>query len=214
MKRALAVLFALSVIFTEPTYGETQPAPQPTASSRAEELVRELRQFPAALQPAGRTTALEERRTRVFQELRMLGPASLPALIAGLADPDVQIRRNVALFLNIAAGKWSASPDPRLNIRPALSALITASHDADSRVRGLAAQAIGTIGPDAARAVPALIALLANPDEGSRNSACIGLTGIGPRAKDALPALRKALSDPSPDVQHFAQRAISAIEAP
>jgi HEAT repeat protein len=129
-----------------------------------------------------------------------------------LADQDVQIRRNVALFLNVAAGGWYERTRPRLDIRGCLPALITALADSDARVKGLAAQAVGAIGPEASPAVPALIALLGSVDEGSRNSACIGLTGIGSSAREALPALRKALSGPSPDVKRFARRAIDTIE--
>jgi HEAT repeat protein len=99
-----------------------------------------------------------------------------------------------------------------MDIRGCLSALIAALADSDARVKELAAQAVGAIGPEASPAVPALIALLGSADEGSRNSACIGLRGIGPSAREALPALRNALSDRSTDVQRFARRAIDAIE--
>jgi HEAT repeat protein len=197
-------------------FGQAQSAAQPIASNRAEALVRELRQFPAGLPATGRSDgrpdAVEEQRRSVYEELRVLGAASLPALVAGLADPDVQIRRNVALFLNTAAGSWYTPLLPRLDIRQCLSALIGALQDRDARTRGLAAQAIGEIGSDASAAVPALIALLLDPEEGSRNSACIGLAGIGPGAREALPALRRALSDPSTYVRSFCQRAINTIE--
>jgi HEAT repeat protein len=102
---------------------------------------------------------------------------------------------------------WSRSCD---NFR--LKPLITALSDTDDRVRALAAQAVGAIGPDASPAVPALITLLSSADEGSRTSALIGLTTIGPAARDALPAVRQALNDPSADGRRFAQRAIGAIE--
>jgi HEAT repeat protein len=131
--------------------------------------------------------------------------AALPALRRGLASPDVQVRRNVVLFLNVAA-------NPVSMVQPCLPELITALHDSDARVRALAAQAIGEIRPMAVSAVPGLVLLLADPDEGSRNSACILLAGIGPAARDALPALRRALSDASPDVRRFAQRAIDRID--
>jgi len=49
----------------------------------------------------------------------------------------------------------------RIRIVPARS-LIAALKDPDARVRELAAQAVGSIGPDASSAVPALIALLAH----------------------------------------------------
>ena len=69
-----------------------------------------------------------------------------------------------------------------MNIESTLPALITSLEDRDERVRELAGQAIGEIGPNAAAAVPPLIKLLSDLSEGSRNSACIGLAGIGPAA--------------------------------
>lgn len=199
------------------TVGRAQSAAQPIAFNRAAALVQELRQFPAGLPASARSDGspdlTEERRGRVYAELKALGSAAIPALADGLADADVHIRRGVAFFLNMAAGTWNKSSENKLDIRGCLRSLIAALKDPDARVRELAAQAVGTIGPDASSAVPALIALLAYPDEGSRHSACIGLTGIGSRARAALPELRKALSDPSTHVRRFAQEAINAIES-
>ncbi|MBK5295534.1 MAG: HEAT repeat domain-containing protein [Vicinamibacteria bacterium] len=191
----------------------------PGDSTQAERLLQQLREFPAALPGIARSDGsrdpVEERRRAVYLQLREIGKDALPALAArGLSHPDVQIRRNVALFLSVAAGGWSDLSQPKLDIHPCLSSLIEAVADTDARVRQLAAQAIGAIGSPAAPAVPVLVKLLTDPDEGSRNSACIGLTGIGPPARDALPALRRALSDPSGDVRRFAQRAIKRIDVP
>jgi HEAT repeat protein len=194
--------------------GATGLSAQSNAQS-ASELVAALRQFPAAIPggapSSGRPDPQEVKRRAIYEQLLTLGSAGMPTLIRGLADPDVQVRRNVALFLNAASGGWYGLPKPRLDIRTCLPALIAALSDRDARVRELSAQAIGTIGPVAVSAVPALITLLASSDEGSRNSACIGLAGIGPLADQALPALRKALADPSADVRSFAKRAIEAI---
>lgn len=184
------------------------------AQDEADQLVRQLRDFRAALPPGGRLDATEQKRRELYARLGELGDQALPALARGLADPDVQIRRNVALFLNIAARSSFDSSRPKMNIERALPALIVALEDQDGRVREVTAQAIGEIGQNAAAAVPALIKLLADSEEGSRNSACVGLTGIGPAAKSALPALRKALSDPSEPVRRSAQRAIDRIETP
>lgn len=211
-------VIVLSIVLVASMSGPAQLAVAPVAAGRADELVQQLRQFPASL-PAGapsdgRLDAMEERRRRLYDELRALGSASLPGMVRGLADRDARIRRNVALSLGAAAGTWYKPAEPRLDIQPCLPALIAATEDPDARVRELAAQAIGAIGPDASSAVPALIHLLAFADEGSRNCACIGLTGIGPGARAALTALRRALSDPSADVRRFAQRAISTIDTP
>lgn len=204
----------LDLLLVLMTLGCAHSAQSSTPS--ADDLVAELKQFRAALPPSGRSDGqpdpTEERRRATYDRLWTLGPAAVPALNRGLADPDVQIRRNVALFLNVAGDTWYEPSRPRLDIRPCLKALIASLSDTDDRVRALAAQAVGAVGPEASSAVPALVALLASPDEGSRNSALIGLTKIGPAARDALPAVRNALNDPSADVRRFAQRAIGAIE--
>lgn len=206
-------IMALAFVLWVPMFGSSQST---ESGLSAEQLMAELRQFRASLPGVapshGVPDPTEQHRQSVYDQLWTLGPAALPALNNGLASPDVQTRRNVALFLNVAAGGWYDRARPRLDIRGCLTALIVALADADGRVRELAAQAVGAIGPEASPAVPALIALLGSSEEGSRNSACIGLTGIGPGARAALPALRKALSDPSPDVTRFARRAIDTIE--
>jgi HEAT repeats len=189
--------------------------PRPTQSP--EELVRALGQFPAALPGVAPSTGvhppLEQRRREVYDQLWSLGAAALPALCRGLSDPDVQVRRNVALFLGVAGGNWyDRERQPRLVIGECVPNLVRAIEDSDSRVRELAAQAIAVTGEAGVSAVPALIRLLESDSEGDRNSACIGLAGIGPAAREALPALRKALSDPSKDVRGFAKRAIDRIE--
>jgi HEAT repeats len=209
-----ATVTVMSIVLILSASGHSQSV-QPSGQS-ADELVAELRQFPAALPGMAPSNGVpdpkEERRHTLYDRLWTLGPAALPALGRGLADPDVQVRRNVALFLGVAGGTWYEPTRSRLDIRPCLAALTVALADPDARVRQLAAQAVGAIGAGASSAVPALIALLGSPDEGSRNSACIGLTGIGSGAREALPALQKALSDPSADVRRFAQRAIETIE--
>jgi HEAT repeat protein len=160
----------------------------------------------------GRIDPVEQRRHELYSQLWMLGNDALPALSSGLVDPDVRLRRNVALVLNVIAGGWFDRSWSGINIRPCLPALMKALDDNDAYVRGWSAQAIGSIGPDAAEAVPALIAMLRNQDVGLRNSAAIALRGIGPEAKSALPALREALSDPNEQVRRFAARAIENIE--
>jgi HEAT repeat protein len=193
------------------------PAPREQAeSAQADHLVRALGEFPPALKATVRSNGtpdpVEARRAVAYQRLRDLGEGAMPALARGLTDPDVRVRRNVALFLAVAGGNWRTPGEPKLNIESCLNALTGALADSDPRVRQLSAQAVGTIGPAAAPAVPALIKLLEDEDEGSRNSACIGLADIGPAASAAMPALRKALNDPSNDVRRFAQRAIEKIE--
>jgi HEAT repeat protein len=202
--------FLAASVFAEPShfFSSTQ--------GLADDLVKQLRELPTPLPGVapsnGITPPIELRRQELYSELRQLGRDALPALARGLNDPDVQIRRNVALVLNVLAGSWFDRSQPRVNIRECLSALVAALGDSDSNVRAWAAQAIGEIGAEAAEAVPALVTLLRNGDEGSRNSACIALRKIGPVAKGALPALREALSDPSAAVRRFAMLAIDSIQ--
>jgi HEAT repeat protein len=188
----------------------------PEVPQSAEELVQALRQFPAAIPgiaPShGALSPSEQLRREIYDRLWSLGSGALPALCRGLADPDVQVRRNVALFLGVAGGEWYDPGRPRLATKECVPSLARALADSDSRVRELAAQAVGATVAEGVSAVPALIALLGSPSEGDRNSACIGLAGIGPAAKAALPALEKALADSSRSVRAFAQRAIDRID--
>jgi len=181
-----------------------------------EELVQALRQLPAGIPGGAPSTGvlppIEQLRHDIYDRLWTLGSTAVPALCRGLADPDVQVRRNVALFLGAAGGDWYERGRPRLPINQCVPALAKALDDTDNRVRELAAQAVGATGAAGVSAVPALIRLLASPSEGDRNAACIGLAGIGPAAKDALPVLKKALADLSTDVQRLAARAIERIE--
>jgi HEAT repeat protein len=185
-------------------------APSAQAPSDPAELVRQLGQFRAAISP-GRPGPVEQRRAALYIRLRTLGASAIPALRLGLADSDVQIKRNVALYLSWEGANYAKHAPEPLDLKPFLPQLVVALRDEDERVKELAAQTIAHIGSPAVIAVPDLLRMLESPSEGLRNSACIGLAGIGPPATEALPALRRALSDPSIDVRRFAQRAIDRI---
>jgi HEAT repeat protein len=205
------VVVAVGVLLVISTPQSLSPAQTP-----ADAIVRQLRDLPTPLPVTGpsdgRIDPVEQRRHELYGQLWLLGNNALPALSSGLLDPDVRLRRNVALVLSVLAGDWFDHSWSKVNIRPCLPALRKALGDNDAYVRAWSAQAIGDIGPGAAEAVPALIALLRNQDVGSRNSAAIALRGIGPEAKSALPALREALSDPIAQVRRFATLAIEKIE--
>lgn len=185
---------------------------RPQVPQSAEELVQALGQFPAAIPGTGASSPVEQHRLEVYHRLWSLGPTAPTALCNGLGDPDVQVRRNVALFLGAAGNDWYDRGRPRLVITPCAPALVGALEDVDGRVRELAAQAVPATGAAAASAVPTLIRLLGSASEGDRNTACIALAGIGPAARESLPTLKKTLSDPSASVRGFAKRAIDRIE--
>jgi len=217
MRKSLIALLVAGLGVSELS-GSQSPPDQVASGRGADALIQELRELPAAIGPEirsdGRPIPEEVQRHRVYEQLRDLGSkVALPALARALADPDVQVRRNVALFLTVYAGGWDDPSEPRVNITACLPALIAALKDDDARVRQLSAQAIGEIGPGAAAAMANLVALLADRDEGTRNSACMGLAGLGSAATKAIPALKKALKDPSADVRRSAQQAIDQIGA-
>ena len=208
MGASIVVVFALSVTNLSQVVFLVQ--------TDADTLVRQLRDLPTPLpccaHSNGSVQPDEERRHRLYAEIRRLGKKGVLALSRGLYAQDVQLRKNAALAFNVLAGDWFEPSWPKLDINAGLPALIASLQDSDGSVRAWSAQAIGEIGPDAASAVPALVTLLFNTDEGSRNRACLALRGIGLRAKEALPALRKSLDDPSKDVREFAALAINSIQ--
>jgi HEAT repeat protein len=194
-------------------------------AASADAVVAKLRELPLPLRafPQGISSpktappplpALESRRQHVYEELHALGPASVPALARALRDPDPEMRRNVAVALDIVGGGWWHFPDgsARLDLRPALPALLLTLQDSDPGVRAWAAQDISDIGAAAATAVSRLRAMLRSADAGSRGSACSALGGIGFPARAALPDLRNALNDSSPEVRQAARAATVSID--
>jgi hypothetical protein len=84
------------------------------AQTDADAVVSQLRELPTPL-PAtgpsdGRIPAIELRRRELYRQLWLLGADALPALAKGLSDPDVRLRRNVALVLNVHRPGCKRSP--------------------------------------------------------------------------------------------------------
>jgi hypothetical protein len=145
------------------------PLSAPTSPAGAAAVVEQLRTLPLPrMQVTGRhesspgerrpLPALEIRRQRIYDELHVLGSRAVPALARALRDPDVGMRRNVAVALDVLAGGWwsFASGVSRLDLRPALPALIAALSDPDATVRAWTAQDIGDMGREGRPALPAL----------------------------------------------------------
>jgi HEAT repeat protein len=194
------------------------------SDAAADAVVAKLRELPLPMrrQPQGISSTnttppplsdLEARRQQVYDELHSLGPVSVPALARALGDPDPEMRRDVAVALDVVGGGWWHFPDgrPKLDLRPALPALLAALKDSDRGVRAWVAQDISDIGSGAAPAVPHLRAMLHSTDAESRSSACNALGTIGSAARAALPELQRALGDPSPEVRLAASAAIARI---
>ena len=205
--RSFALLRSCAIVLACLHFSTSVSAQEP---SDAYLLLQELQDFPAGIEP----TTINQRRNDVYSQFLSLGNIAVEALSLGLSDADVRIRRQAALALSWLGGGYfydGGVKQSALDIESSLAALERALEDSDSRVRGLSAQAIGSIGESGLSAVPRLIELLHSSEEADRNSAAIGLRGIGPAARDALPDLNEALSDPSSDVQHFARMAIESI---
>jgi HEAT repeat protein len=224
MMMGAALILATSVVPALLARASPAEAGAP-ASSSADAVVAKLRDlpmpmksFPHALGHANATSpalpALEEKRQQVYEELHALGAASVPALARALRDPDPEMRRDVAVALDVVGGGWWHFPDgaAKLDLRPALPALLGALRDSDPGVRAWAAQDISDIGAGAATAVPHLTLLLHSSDPQSRGTACGALGAIGFAARAALPELRRALSDSSPQVREAARDAITRID--
>src|SRR5438045_6701487 len=116
----------------------------PTSAGRraaeAAELVRQLGQFPAAIDgriksDTGQRMPQEQQRETIYERLRALGPAAVPALLRGMAHPDVQTRRNVALYLGYERGNSARHAPELLDVRPYLSRLTRGLDDDDQRVK-------------------------------------------------------------------------------
>lgn len=217
---AAAIILATSA---EPAIA-VQPSVAHSAAAAADAVVAKLRELPLPIRrlPPGTSAtntappplpALEEKRQQVYDELHALGPASVPALARALRDPDPEMRRAVAVALDVVGGGWWLFPDggPKLDLRPALPALLAALQDSDPGVRAWVAQDISDIGSGAATAVPRLRAMLHSRDAESRGTACNALGAIGSAARGALPDLQHALSDSSPEVRQCAGDAITRI---
>ena len=221
--RFLSALAAVILVTTAGPAFAVQPHVA-HADAAADAVVAKLRELPLpirrpALGVSSATTPpplpdLEARRQQVYDELHALGPVSVPALARALRDPDPEMRRDVAVALDVVGGGWWHFPDGgrKLDLRPALPALLAALQDSDPGVRAWVAQDISDIGSGAATAVPRLRAMLRSPDPESRGSACNALGAIGSAARAALPDLRRALDDSSPEVRQSASDAIARID--
>jgi hypothetical protein len=219
---ALLTMLAAGLV-GRPAFAAHPPA-LPTGAAGADAVVAKLRDLPLPMRTVSHGAAaakagspplptIELRRQRIYEELHALGPASVPALARALRDPDPQMRRDAAVALDVVGGGWWHFPDggSKLDLRPALPALLGALQDSDAGVRAWAAQDISDMGAGAASAVPRLEAMLHRQDPESRGTACRALGQMGGAARGALPLLQQALADPSQEVRQAARDAIARI---
>lgn len=128
-------------------------------------------------------------------------PGLVLPLVAALGHPNSYVRQWAARGLEIIGARGD----------DVLRALVLNAKNPDWEVRITAMSALGSMGPDAAPAVPLLADALGDPGEGVRGTAAVALKRIGPAAHAALPALLAARDDPSSIVRGEAEEALRTI---
>src|SRR5882672_3799101 len=120
----IAVVVALLSVNTA---AAQEPSP---AGNDASRLVTQLRDLPPSLPGIAPSNGVlppaEEQRQNLYAQLREMGTNALPALLRGLRDPDVQLRRNVALAFIVLASGYFAPHSEKVDVRVALSGLVLA----------------------------------------------------------------------------------------
>jgi HEAT repeat protein len=145
---------------------------------------------------ADRQTEVRRAAAHALLRIGPAGAAAVPALICAMADAD----ESVAHRASAALGAIGA---------PAVPALTAAL--ADPRIRGGAAEALGTIGPAASVATAPLLLLLGDTTATwrERGNAADALGEIG--APAAVPGLARGLADPEDWVRRGCARALGKI---
>ena len=155
-------------------------------------------------------------RAAAAHALGVIGPSArdaVPQLIAALKNPNEDVRAAAAQSLGLIdsptlSGRYFGHlPDVFVEVEPLMKAL----NDTSGKVRGNAAEALGSFGPGAKAAVPALISLLNSTDTFCQEKAANALGGIGPDAKDAVPALVAALNSNDRSLLENATSSLGAI---
>ncbi|HEY1659929.1 MAG TPA: DUF2961 domain-containing protein [Candidatus Sulfotelmatobacter sp.] len=146
-----------------------------------------FRGFPLGSYVAKLKNASEEQRPILIRAIGSFGADAAPAspqLIVGLSDPSASIREASAAAL-AQVGRHSSTD--------ALAALSKALSDTDPEVRDLAAVALRSMGPKAARAIPQLVETLNDPVDYVRVVAAEALGAMGASAGAAVSPLATKL---------------------
>jgi hypothetical protein len=128
---------------------------------------------------AGTTNELDETAGAAYCVLGKLAPASIPALITALSNPDNQV--------------WALAAGALANIGPdaraAIPVLRSRLHDPDHLTRVTAADVIGKLGGDPQEFMPVLIQSLREPDADMLGYKLDVLLHYKDQAKSAVPTL-------------------------
>jgi HEAT repeat protein len=127
---------------------------------------------------------------RGFAELGQDGSPAIPALIKLLATkPDTTNEiGETAGAASLALAKMAPA---------SISPLIEAASSADDQIYGLAAMALGNIGPDAKAAIPTIEKRFRDPRPDVRVGAAYVIDGLGGEPSEFMPVVIEALRDPN-----------------
>jgi HEAT repeat protein len=131
--------------------------------------------------------------------------AVIAGLVKRLRDPFERVRSYAALAVSRFGSRAKAAVGPladwfRRETQPWIQAQV--------------AEALGSLGAEAAPAVPMLIAAARDKDADVRENAIFALGLIGPKVEGVLPVVRAALADPDVSVRSRASSALAAIDGP
>jgi len=153
-----------------------------------------------ALITALKVSKRSDGRRLIIETLGEIGPAAaaaIPDLVKALVDSDAQVQWAAAIVLDEKIDpKWPQNPVVSDIIPHLLNVLI----DSPSHVRSAAAEALGKIGPAAAKAIPELVKALVDDDVRVRSLAVDALYKIDPlwsfreESRIAIPYIEKVAS--------------------
>lgn len=147
----------------------------------------------------------EQTRRMAAYALGAVGEAAVPALSEALGAAEDAARVESAYALAQIGG----------TAHTAVPALMARAEDSVVEVRRYSVDALGSIGPEASKAVPVLSDMLASDsDEQVRFDAALALAQIGPASSDAIPVLADALRDGNRYVRDNSVLALKRIGTP
>jgi HEAT repeat protein len=131
--------------------------------------------------------------------------AVIAALVKRLSDPVEQVRSRAVLAVSRFGPKAKSAVG-----------ILADWFQKDSRewVQPLVAEALGSLGAEAAPAVPMLIKAARDTRFETRENAIYALGLIGPKVEGVLPVVRGAMADPDSHVRSRASSALAALGGP
>jgi len=143
-----------------------------------------------------------DHQANALRGFRALGTTGAVALAQGLTNSNKWIRHGCVGQSEMAKEYREILFEPMLN----------SLKDPEPMVRARAANALGMLGQQPDKVVPALIELLSDKDEWVQCMAAVGLDLYGAPAKPAVPALLRSLTNSSSRFLSFGTHAVKKID--